>query len=176
MQRRLPAGHRAVYHITRAGLSAIAPMRPHELLTAASPAPISADEYGSAIRTLYAEQDRYHDVHKKVLFKEEVENERKDPPQYQPDCIKLRAPSPHRFWCSLLLPLIKNTLINNTAANIKQYFIIPPAKSNLFKSNKRAFRYAAPAALWAISHPRLVQGRPVYFDNTELMAIFAVRR
>lgn len=37
----------------------MAPMRPHKLLAAASPTPVGADEHGSAMRTLYAEQDRY---------------------------------------------------------------------------------------------------------------------
>ena len=34
------------------------------ILAAVSPAPVGADENGTAIRTWYAEADRNHDVHK----------------------------------------------------------------------------------------------------------------
>ncbi len=39
-------------------------MGSNELLAAVSPAPVGADENGTAIRTRYVEADRYLNVHK----------------------------------------------------------------------------------------------------------------
>jgi len=65
-QKRLPARLRAACHNNRTGSSAIAPMRPHELLAATTFAPLGANKHGRAIRTLYAEQDRYLYAHKLI--------------------------------------------------------------------------------------------------------------
>ena len=47
-----------VYQLSCLNSSAVSPMGPNELLAAVSPAPVGADENGTAIRTWYAEADR----------------------------------------------------------------------------------------------------------------------
>ena len=57
-------------------------MGPNELLAAVPPAPVGADEYGVAIRTLlYVEADRYLYVHY-VIDNLDGVNERKNPLKY----------------------------------------------------------------------------------------------